>query len=83
LGDPNTGGGLVETPPQHFFYVDGQLLSVNGSPVTPHEDHDDAQTANGSNFFNVAAIPVNFFGNPDTCGHTRAGTENGWFIIQS
>lgn len=82
-GDADTGGGVIETPLQSFFFCTGALASVNGSPVTPHEDHTDVHTANGSSFFNISGIPVNFFGNADTCGHTRAGTTIPWFIIQS
>jgi uncharacterized Zn-binding protein involved in type VI secretion len=82
-GDPNTGGGLVETPLQTFFHASGILTSVDGSPVTDHEDHTDVHTANGSSFFHIDGKPVNFFGNADTCGHTRAGSQVPWYIIQS
>lgn len=83
-GDPNTGGGDVETPLQDFFKAGGNLISVNGSPVTDHEpDHHDVHTANGSNFFKIAGIPVNFVGNADTCLHTRSGNTFQWFLVES
>ena len=82
-GDPDTGGGLVETPLQNFFKASAILISVNGSPVTDHDDHTGVVTANGSSFYNISGIPINFFGNADSCGHTRAGNQVPWFIIQS
>jgi uncharacterized Zn-binding protein involved in type VI secretion len=81
--DPNTGDGLVETPLQNFFNASGILVSVDGTPVTDHDGHTNVHTANGSSFFHISGIPVNFFGNPDDCGHTRAGTQVPWYIIQS
>ncbi len=83
VGDVDTGGGAVETPLQSFVYASAKLVSVNGTPVTDHEDDTNVRTANGSIFFNISGIPVNFFGNADTCGHTRDGTDVLWFIIQS
>jgi uncharacterized Zn-binding protein involved in type VI secretion len=83
VGDPDTGGGLVETPLQDFYFASQKLISVNGTPVTDHDDHTGVVTANGSNFFNIKGIPLNFFGNADSCGHTRAGTQVPWFIIGS
>lgn len=84
INDPNTGNGLIETPPQDFFNASGELVSVNTTPVTDHPPgHTGVQTANGSSFFNIAGKPVNFVSNADTCGHTRAGTQINWFNIQS
>ncbi len=82
-GDEDTGGGLVEIPLQDFVKAGTKLISVNGSPVTDHLDHTNVKTANGSTFFNISGIPVNFFTNADTCLHTRAGTQVLWFLIQS
>jgi uncharacterized Zn-binding protein involved in type VI secretion len=84
VGDPNTGGGLVETPPQTFFKCNGILVSVDTTDVTDHPpDHVGVQTANGSSFLRIDGKRVNIFGNADTCGHTRAGSQVSWFNIQS
>lgn len=80
--DPNTGGGLAEVL-QTFFFASQKITAVDGTPVTDHEDHTNVKTANGSSFFHIDGKPVNFFGNADTCGHTRAGTQVPWFTIQS
>lgn len=81
--DPNTGNGLAEML-QTFFFASQKITAVNGTPVTDHPPgHTGVKTANGSTFFNIDGKPVNFFGNADTCGHTRAGTQVPWFIIQS
>ena len=80
--DPDTGGGLAETL-QTFFFASQKIVAVNGTPVTDHDDHTGVKTANGSSFFNIDGKPVNFFGNADTCGHTRSGTQVSWFIVQS
>lgn len=83
-GDPNTGDGLVETPLQSFYKASGKLISVDGSPVSDHPpDHTGVKTANGSSFFRITGKPINFFGNADTCSHTRAGAQVPWFIISS
>lgn len=83
VGDPNDGGGLVESPPHNFFFASQKLVSVNTSPVTDHADHTGVKTANGSSFFRIGGLPVNFVGNADTCTHVRVGTAVNWFIIQS
>lgn len=84
VDDPNTGGGLVQTPAHNFFNASAKLVSVNTTDVTPHPpDHTGVKTANGSSFYNISGLPINFLGNADTCGHTRAGSQVPWFIIQS
>lgn len=83
-GDPNTGGGIIETPPQDFYHASGILISIDNTSVTPHPpDHTNVKTTNGSNFFRINGTPINLFGRADTCGHTRAGTIVPWFDIQS
>jgi uncharacterized Zn-binding protein involved in type VI secretion len=82
-GDPNVDQGDIETPLQNFVFASGLLVSVNGTPVT--DDNDDETgvvTANGSSFVKISGIPVNFFGNADTSGDPRAGTQILWVIIQ-
>lgn len=84
VDDPNTGDGLVETPPQDFYKASGKLISVDTTPVTDHPpDHTGVKTANGSSFFHINGKPVNFKTNADTCGHTRNGNQVDWFIIGS
>jgi uncharacterized Zn-binding protein involved in type VI secretion len=82
-GDPDTGGGIIETPIQNFVKANGILVSVDGSPVSDHEDHTAVKTANGSAFVKINGIAVNIFGRADTCGHTRAGTQVSWFTIEN
>lgn len=81
-GDPDSGGGVVETPAQSFVKANGILVSVNGSPVSPHEDHTGVTTATGSSFVKINGVPVNIVGNPDTCGHTRVGSTVAWWQIE-
>lgn len=83
VGDANDGGGLVETPAHGFFKASGKLVSVDTTSVTDHEDHTGVQTANGSSFFKISGLRVNFVGNADTCGHHRIGTQVNWFIVGS
>jgi len=53
----------------------GKLLSVDGSTVADHAGpHTGIKTANGSSTVKVGGIPVNRFGDADTCvTHTRTG----------
>ena len=84
IGDPDCGGGDVETPGQSFFFANNLLISINGTAVTPHPpNHNNARTANGSTFFSITGEPINFLNNADTCGHIRAGSQVSWFTIQS
>lgn len=75
-GDKNSAGGRVIHGNKHFI-VDGKPISVNGSPVSPHDPcpkhkkHCHAKTANGTHHFIVDGIPVNLVGDKDTCGHPR------------
>lgn len=82
--DPNDAGGVVQTPSQDFVFDQDKLVSVDGSPVTPHPPfvppHDAPVTANGSSFVFINDIPVNFEGNADSCGHARAAGSDLLFI---
>lgn len=78
VGDPNTAGEQITGSLQSFYKASGILIAINGSPV-----QNGVQTANGSNFFHAASLPVNFLGNEDTDGNARAGSQVPWFNIQS
>lgn len=85
LGDCNTADGCVTNIPQNNVFANDLLVVVNGSIGTSHPPCPDPAihcagnwvTANGSPNVFVNNIPVNFTGNADTCGHTRAaGSPN-------
>jgi uncharacterized Zn-binding protein involved in type VI secretion len=71
-GDENAGGGIIEDVAQGTVYVNGQLVSVDGSIVSGHDLHLPTTTANGSATVFVNGIPVNRQGDEDECGHGRA-----------
>lgn len=87
LGDANDAGGVVTSIPQTTVFVNNVLVSVDGSigtshppcPLPPH-CAGQWQTANGSPDVFVENIPVNFKGNADTCGHSRAEGSPDVFI---
>lgn len=74
LTDSNSAGAPITSVRQRSVYVNNKLVSVDGSPVKPHGVYPHASpfTANGSKTVFAERIPVNFRGNPDTCGHPRA-----------
>jgi uncharacterized Zn-binding protein involved in type VI secretion len=77
IGDVNTGGGQIVKVPQPDVFANNLLVSINGSPVSPHTKHIGVVTASGSPDVFVHNIPVNRIGDPDTCRHTRAtGSPN-------
>ena len=84
--DPNSAGGIVMVPLQDFVSVQGKLVAVDGSPVTPHDPfippHVGTVTANGSSFVFINGIPVNFETNADSCGHPRAAGSDISFITE-
>ena len=78
MGDANTGGGTITTIPQSTVFANSKVLAVNGSKGTGHGVGIHAvnawDTANGSSTVNAGGIPVNRFGDADTCvTHTRTG----------
>lgn len=81
LGDPNTAGGLVIGPGAPSVLVNGRPVSTIGSKVTPHPCcgakgcppvHCAAITTIGSFGVFAEGKPINYQGNFDSCGHTRA-----------
>lgn len=81
LGDTNNAGGTITTIPQSTVYVNGQLVSVDGSqgtshptcPTNPIHCSGNWSTANGNSTVRINGIPVNAGGNTDTCGDVRVG----------
>ena len=76
VGDANAAGGVVQGSVQGTVYIDGRLVAVNGSPVSPHWPfrfpHVGTVTTSGSTQVLINGIPVNRVGDPDSCGHPRA-----------
>lgn len=78
IGDANTGGGLVvlsDPPLQSSVYANGILIAVDGCAVSDHGNnaHNAPITANGNTSVCIEGIPLNRFGDADSCGHTRVG----------
>lgn len=76
VGDANAAGGVITGSAQGQVYIDGRLVSVNGSPVSPHWPfilpHIGTVTTSGSARVLINGIPVNRVGDPDSCGHPRS-----------
>ena len=84
FGDANTGGGTISSVPQSTVFVNGKLLSVDGSSVTTHGTdpavHSGATTANGSSTVFAGGIAINRTGDADSCTHTRTGGSSDVFV---
>lgn len=82
VGDPNDAGGNVTSSLQTGLRINGNAISVDGSPVASHAPcpvpaiHCNAVTANGNTNFRINGTAVNANGDADTCGHVRAATVN-------
>jgi len=78
VDDPNSGGGTVVSSNQPGLRINGKDIAVDGSPVSSHGTgvHSTPNTANGLSNFRINGTPVNVTGNSDTCGDTRAGSNN-------
>ena len=70
VGDVNSGGGQVVSGIPTVL-VNGQPISVDGSTVSPHGTHGPAFTTSGSHTVLAGGRPVNYVGNPDSCGDQR------------
>jgi len=83
-GDANSGGGKINSIPQSTVFVNGELLSINGSKGTGHGIGLHAanawDTANGSSTVFAGGIAVNRTGDADTCTHPRAGGSSDVFV---
>jgi uncharacterized Zn-binding protein involved in type VI secretion len=78
VGDSDSAGGII-TAGYTPMRVNNRIISVNGSPVSPHNSDPVHVPVTASGVRNVRAggIPINITGNPDTCGHPRVGgSEN-------
>ena len=77
MNDLNTGSGAIDLIPQSTVFCNSKLLAVNGSKGTGHGVGIHAEnawdTANGSSTVKAGGIPVNRYGDADTCTHTRTG----------
>ena len=78
-GDVNSAGGAV-TAGVASVRINGRSVTVNGTLVLPHAPwgrphppHAAARTTGGISTVKAGGIPINVTGNPDTCGHPRAG----------
>lgn len=81
IDDANYAGGVVSSSLQSTVYANNILISVDGSPVTPHppfiSPHTGTVTANGSTTVFAENININRKGDADSCGHPRAeGSPN-------
>jgi uncharacterized Zn-binding protein involved in type VI secretion len=74
-GDTDDVGRVIQTPAQTVFTVGGKLVSVNGTPMSIVNKCGGA-TANGASNFTIGGVPVNFYGNIDTCGTPLVGSSN-------
>ncbi len=86
LGDANSAGGVITSIPQSTVFVNGKLVSVDGSKGTghapfepPHTDGD-WSTANGTATITAGGLPINATGDSDSCGHPRASGSPNVFI---
>lgn len=83
LSDANTGGGTITTPLQSTVFANGLPVAVIGSSGSSHincgspggDQHCAGNwvTSAGAATVFVNGLPVNLTGDPDTCGHSRAG----------
>lgn len=84
IGDANDAGGVISATLQSTVYANNILVSVDGSPVTPHPPftipHITTVTANGSPTVFAENIRVNRMGDADSCGHDRAAGSPNVFI---
>lgn len=88
MGDLNTGGGAITEIPQSSVYVNGLLVSVNGSigtshlpcPVIPIHCQGNWVTNEGNSTVLAEGIPINRKGDTDTCGHPRDNGSTNVFV---
>jgi uncharacterized Zn-binding protein involved in type VI secretion len=78
IGDSDSAGGVV-TSGVNSVRINNRAVSVDGSPVSPHNSRPVhvPVTANGIASVKAGGRPINVTGNADTCGHARTGgSEN-------
>ena len=77
--DANNIGAIISGVTNNNVFVNGLLLSTDGSSVADHlpvdgiNTHVNTTTANGSSTVKSGGVAVNRTGDADSCGHTRAG----------
>jgi uncharacterized Zn-binding protein involved in type VI secretion len=78
-GDKNDDGGAIEGG-VISVRVNGQRVSVDGTKVSDHTEHNATKTSSGTRSVRAGGSPINVKGNKDTCGHTRVGGSKDVFI---
>ena len=77
--DLNNLGAAITGVTDNKVFVNGLLLSTDGSSVQDHllvnnvNIHVNTSTANGSSTVKSGGVPVNRTTDVDSCGHTRVG----------
>ena len=77
--DANNIGAQIASVTDNKVFVNGLLLSTDGSSVADHlpvdgvNTHTNVSTSNGSATVKSGGTAVNRTGDADSCGHTRAG----------
>jgi hypothetical protein len=81
IGDPDSYPAVsTDSDGNSTVYAHSILVLVNGSSVVDHVPrrggfvHTSVKTANGASTVFAHGVPVNYLGNPDTCGHVRSGS---------
>lgn len=90
LGDCNNAGGCITVIPQSSVFVNGILVCIEGSLGTDHTPcgQDGGEQHCAGAWITIATGPSVFaegmavikMGDPDTCGHIRAGGSIDVFI---
>jgi len=73
----DSAGGVELSPPQGFVYVEGQLWTVQGTPVSPHGVglHAAPVMVGHSNLTFINGIGVCRAGDLANCGHAATGSS--------
>ena len=80
VGDPNDGGGIIQTTPQSSVVGGGKAIAVTGSRGTNHgsRQHGQNQWTVQANTptISLGGLSISLSGDLDSCGHRRAGSSN-------
>jgi len=87
VGDANSAGGVIMSGDPSVL-VNGQVIAIQGSPVSPHPccgrpgcgAHCAAVTTSSNFTVLINGIPVVLVGDVDTCGHPRATSSPDVFV---
>jgi uncharacterized Zn-binding protein involved in type VI secretion len=81
----DAAGGVQLAGGQDWFHVEGQLVVLEGDPVTPHAPGGihaaPPVMAEGSDWMSIDGIRVCREGHAASCGHTTSGRP--WFLIDA